>query len=107
MNLTDQINSLNPLMAGQTMFAITSGLQDHHPAAQVAASAMFLRVMCEEFQLNLTDVLSKAGSILLDTDQFTQKQFSATLQLNLEEYLTKLATTTQWMLCCCLGIALS
>jgi hypothetical protein len=89
MNLIDQINSINPLMAGQTMFAITSGLQDHHPAAQVAASAMFLRVMCEEFQLNLTDVLSKAGSVLLDTDQFNQKQIAATRQLIREEYLKK------------------
>jgi hypothetical protein len=89
MNLIDQIYSLNPLMAGQTMFAITSGLQDHHPAAQVAASAMFLLVMCEEFRVNPTDVLYKAGRILLDTDQFNQNQIAATRQLIRKEYLKK------------------
>ena len=87
MNLTDRINSINPLTAGQTMFAVTSGLQDHHPSAQVVGAAMFLRVMCDEFKLDLTDVLAKAGSVLLDGDQFNQRQIAATRQLIREEYM--------------------
>lgn len=87
MNLIDPINSINPMTAGQTMFAVTSGLQDHHPAEQVIGAAMFFRVMCEEFNLNPTDVLAKAGSVLLDTDQFNQRQIAATRQLIREEYM--------------------
>lgn len=87
MNITDQINSTNPLAVGQTAFAVTSGLQDHAPAAQVMGAAMFLLVMCEEFHLNPADMLGKAKALLGDADPFNQRQIAATRQLIREEYM--------------------
>jgi len=87
MNLNDQINNIDPLMAAMTGFAIASHVQDARLENQLTGAGLVFLVMCQEAGLNPRDVLVKLSSVLLDTDPYHHRQVAALRQLIREEHL--------------------
>lgn len=68
MSLRDQLPFTHPMQAVQTAYGALSAVQHEAPAVQVAASAVLLRAIADELQLDLSELLSMAARIIHDDD---------------------------------------
>lgn len=77
MSTKDDLNTLHPQAAIQAAYHIADRLQDFRPAAGIAGAALFLKVVCEELHLDLSDVINKSVRMGKDADTFFNREVKA------------------------------
>lgn len=86
-NVTDQLNSADPLAASMVAFTLASNMQDWPISRQLLATGMLFLILSETSGVDVVDTIAKLKSIIKDTDPYHHRQVAALKQLIREEYL--------------------
>jgi hypothetical protein len=84
----DQLNLTESTAASEAAFVVIDSLQQLDPASvRLPAAAIVLILLCERFDLKLTDVLDKASRMMRDALEVGKGEHIRAIQMYLKEEL--------------------